>query len=534
MTPRRMLRLSVVLTLLLVAACGDDNGGILTTTTDGSQSSTTDGSQTSTTAERPSTSTASSGAVDSLEGVRGAVVQIVAEGSFIDPGSGTQATVAGAGSGFIIDPSGLAVTNNHVVTGAALLQVYVEGFDGPQNARVVAVSECSDLAVIDINGDGFPYLAWYDGSVTTGLGIYVAGYPLGDPEYTLLDGIVSKEDVDGETSWASVDAVIEHSADTLPGNSGGPLVTEDGRVVAVNYASNQAGQSFAIGLDIARPAVEQLATGTDLESIGANAEALTVDGFSGVWVYSVASGSPVDDAGVKGGDLILSLEDFPVGVDGTMADYCDILRSHSADDVLAIEVYRPATEEVLEGQLNGRELEVVTSFAADFGNEVPDDPSLADYEDYMLVTDDSGAIQVSVPTEWSDILGVPWDRGEGEIGAALTAAPDVALWQETWGTPGVFIGASATLGQTPTEMLDDLSFTDSCDYVDRYDYDDGLYVGLFDYYENCGAEGSTFIVVAAEPPDGAFDILVEIVVVTDRDLAAADEVIRTFQVVGAL
>jgi len=186
MTPRRMLRLSVVLTLLLVAACGDDNGGILTTTTDGSQSSTTDGSQTSTTAERPSTSTASSGAVDSLEGVRGAVVQIVAEGSFIDPGSGTQATVAGAGSGFIIDPSGLAVTNNHVVTGAALLQVYVEGFDGPQNAHVVAVSECSDLAVIDINGDGFPYLAWYDGSVTTGTGSPAGGRPCVEPTGTTL------------------------------------------------------------------------------------------------------------------------------------------------------------------------------------------------------------------------------------------------------------------------------------------------------------------------------------------------------------
>ena len=526
----RFRLLPVFVALLLLSACGDDNGSILSTTTSASEttaagSTTTPGSST--------TSAPGSGAIATLDGVRGAVVQIVAEGSFIDPGTGTQATVAGAGSGFIIDPSGLAVTNNHVVTGAALLQVYVEGYDGPQNARVVAVSECSDLAVIDINGDGFPYLDWYDGQVTTGLEIYAAGYPLGDPEYTLLDGIVSKDDVDGETSWASVDSVIEHSADTLPGNSGGPLVTTDGQVVAVNYAGNQVGQSFAIGIGVARPAVEQLMTGTDLETIGVNGEAMSIDGFNGIWVYSVKSGSPADNAGVKGGDLIVSLERFPVGMDGTMADYCDILRSHTADDVLDIEVYRAATQEVLDGQLNGRLLEVVTSFAADFGNDVPDTPGDTEYAEYTLLTDDSGLIQVSVPTEWSDISGVPWNRGADDLGPALSAAPDLAAWQAGWGTPGVFIGASATLGQTPQQMLDDLSFGD-CTYDDRYDYDDGLYVGLFDYYVNCGPEGSTFIVVAAQPPDGSFDILVEIVVVTDRDLAAADEVIGTFQVIGSL
>jgi serine protease Do len=516
--------LPLVLALSLLAACGDDNAVITTT-------STSSGASTTVTSEAGSSTTAGSttGAVNDLEGVRDAVVQIVAEGSFVDPGTGAQATVAGAGSGFIIDPSGLAVTNNHVVTGAALLKVYVNGMDGPQNAHVVAVSECSDLAVIDINGDGFSYLDWYDGPVTTGLSIYVAGYPLGDPEYTLLDGIVSKERVDGETSWSSVDSVIEHSADTLPGNSGGPLVTADGKVVGVNYASNQAGQSFAIGLDVAKPVVDQLMTGTNLETIGVNGEALSIDGFDGIWVYSVAGGSPADDAGIKGGDLITSLAGFPVGTDGTMSDYCDILRSHTATDVVDVEVYRASTQEVLDGQLNGRTLEVVTSFAVDLGSDVPDNGGPADYTDYTTVTDDSGSIEVSVPVEWSDVVGPPWNQGGADLGPSLTAAPDVDAWQSTWGTPGVFIGASATLGQTPSQMLDDLSFTE-CDYVDRSDYDDGLYVGLFDYYENCGAEGSTFIVVAAQPPDGSFDILVEIVAVDDRDLTAADQVSATFVV----
>ena len=57
----------------------------------------------------------------------------------------------------IIDPSGIAVTNNHVVTGAATLKVFLEGETEPRNATVLGASECWDLAVIDIEGDDFPY-----------------------------------------------------------------------------------------------------------------------------------------------------------------------------------------------------------------------------------------------------------------------------------------------------------------------------------------------------------------------------------------
>ena len=101
--------------------------------------------------------------IRSLEDAQSAVIQIEAQGSFTDPAVGMVYNAAGRGSGFIIDPSGIAVTNNHVVTGAALIQVWIGGEDEPHNARILGVSECSDLAVIDIEGDGFPYLEWYEG-----------------------------------------------------------------------------------------------------------------------------------------------------------------------------------------------------------------------------------------------------------------------------------------------------------------------------------------------------------------------------------
>ena len=196
----------------------------------------------------PETKPASEGgAVSSLQDVRQAVVQIEAQGTFVDPEVGLQVTSAGRGSGFIVDPSGIAVTNNHVVTGAALLKVWVGGESEPRNARVLGVSECSDLAVIDIEGDNHPYLEWFEGPIDVGLEIYSAGFPLGDPEFTLTKGIVSKANTSGETDWASLSSVLEHDATINPGNSGGPLVDGSGKIVGVNYAASPMfSQYFAI------------------------------------------------------------------------------------------------------------------------------------------------------------------------------------------------------------------------------------------------------------------------------------------------
>ncbi len=291
-------------------------------------------------------------AVKALEDVRSAVIRIEAQGSFDYPGEGTSYNEGSSGSGFFISPDGVAVTNNHVVTGAAFLQVYVEGEDEPRNAKILGVSECSDLAVIDVEGEGFEYLAWYADEVAVGVNVYAAGFPLGDHEYTLLDGIVSKENANGETNWASVDKVIEHTTDILPGNSGGPLVTDQGRVVGVNYSGDDQGQTYAIGYDEARQVIPKLQAGEDVTSIGINGSALLTDAASGIWVYSVASGSPADLVGIRGGDIVSEIEGLIPATDGTMSDYCDVLRSHDPDSAIQIEVWRNSDVAYLEGTLN--------------------------------------------------------------------------------------------------------------------------------------------------------------------------------------
>jgi len=154
------------------------------------------------------------------------------------------------------------------------------------------------------------------------------------------------------------------------------------------------------------------------------------------------------------------------------------------------------------------------------------------YTEYTIVTDDSGLIEVSVPVEWFDLIGLPWQEGETLIGPGLLVARDAEAWVVEWGTPGVFIGASDQLVDTADTLLDTKRWDSSCSYEGRDAYDDGLYVGVFDLYYDCGDEKSVFIVIAAEPPDGSFVVLVEIVVVTEADLEAADTIIRTWQVYG--
>jgi len=318
--------------------------------------------------EQPTAAPQSQGGIDA---VRDATIQIEAQGTFVDPEFGLQVNSAGRGTGFIIDPSGIAVTNNHVVAGAALLKVWLNGETSPRNARVLGLSECSDLAVIDIDGDNYPSLSWYSGTAKTGLEVYAAGYPLGEPEFNLTKGIISKENADGETSWASVDHVLGHDATINPGNSGGPLVDANGDIVGVNYSSRAAAnQYFAIGGDIARPVIDELMTGKDVDSIGVNGTAVLSDdgSLSGIWVASVKSGTAADKAGIQPGDIIYQLEGLVLATDGTMKDYCDVIRSHSATDTMTMSVIRYSTGELLEGQLNGRELAVTGNFDVSGGS----------------------------------------------------------------------------------------------------------------------------------------------------------------------
>lgn len=342
---------------------------------------------------------------------KSAVIQIVAQGSFVSPETGQRKTSAGTGSGFIIDPSGIAVTNQHVVDGAGSLEVYVGGSKDAINAKILGVSECNDLAVIDLAGDGFDYFKWYDGTLEPGIPVFAAGFPLGDPEYTLTDGIVAKARANGDYVWASIEYAIEHSANIQPGNSGGPLLTKDGRVVAVNFAGGsptQTAQFFAIPAAVARPVVDVLAQGSDQDSIGINGEALwnDADAIGGLWVSGVRAGSPAANAGVQSGDIVLQLQGRDVVNQTDLATkkgYCDVLRTNGSDKPMSISVYRSSTGETLAGEVNNPQRLLVTvskpgQSATDEGGDTTEVQS-AD-GDLVSKTDEWKLVDMMVPRDW--------------------------------------------------------------------------------------------------------------------------------------
>jgi serine protease Do len=218
-----------------------------------------------------------------------------------------------------------------------------------------------------------------------------------------------------------------------------------------------------------------------------------------------------------------------------MTDYCDILRSRNPDDTLAIEVLRSDTQQVLEGQLNGRALEETFSFALEEENiPVDSGAAAASYEEYSTFSDDTNSLSVEIPVAWSDTSFGTWLDGDQEVegGIALSAAPSLSEFSESWTTPGMFLGASRPLAQQigATELLDANSFNDSCTYGGREEYSDALYKGLYDIWKECGGTDTVFLVVAFAPEDNAFLGMVQVQVVTEADLEALDRILDTFVV----
>jgi serine protease Do len=487
----------------------------------------------STTAISPSAAASSPAPVGSIDALPGAVIQIEATGVFREPDEDAQ-KVAARGSGFIIDPSGVAVTNNHVVTGADTLAVWVGAERTEYSARVLGASECSDLAVIKIDTPRpLPYLSWYDGEISPGLDIYAAGFPLGDPEFTLTRGIVSRAHGILDESWAWVQNSIEHDANTNPGSSGGPIVTADGRVVAVHYAGDpDTSQHWAIARDEAVGVIDELRKGQDLYSTGVNGSAGDFLDHDGIWVSSVKPGSPAAKAGLKAGDIITKLADTDLAIDGTMKEYCEVLRSHGATDVLPIEIFREDSGEVLVGELNGTALIPGFSFATEIAGGGPS--SGTEPGAFVEKSDDTDTLFTEVPEDWSDVRSAAWSIDKVDVGPGILASPKIDLFKHGWKTPGVYVAASSTAAESETIDgrldIDAAKFRDDCKSGGRKDFTKGIYTGRYDVWEKCKGTDTRLVVIAALSKDHGHMIYVQFQAVTDPDLAVLDRVLATLTV----
>ncbi len=242
------------------------------------------------------------------------------------------------GSGFIISADGYVVTNNHVVspTGRGTVEeITVTMPDGTEyNAELVGNDAQSDLAVLKISrGQPFPFVEFGDSSQSRpGDWVVAIGNPFGLGG-TVTSGIVSAVYRNTGTGGA-YDRYIQTDASINRGNSGGPLFDMHGNVIGINNAifspsGGSVGIGFAIPAEIAAPIVEKLRTGVEIERgyLGVSIQPVTDDLASslgirqnrGEFVQTVQSGEAAERAGIRAGDIVLTVDGKEVTPDQTLS-----------------------------------------------------------------------------------------------------------------------------------------------------------------------------------------------------------------------
>jgi serine protease Do len=221
--------------------------------------------------------------------------------------------VRGAGSGFIIDPSGVIVTNNHVVGNASKIVVSLSnGTELP--AKLIGADELTDVAVIKVNPPGpLPAATWGDSRVIeVGDWVIAAGNPFGLGG-SVTAGIVSARgrDIGGGafSDFIQIDAPIN------PGNSGGPLFNEDGQVVGMTSAifsptGSSVGIGFAIPSELVGHIVAELREKGHIDRgwLGVTVrEEPSSEHTAGVGIAAVDKSGPGARAGLRPGDVITAI-----------------------------------------------------------------------------------------------------------------------------------------------------------------------------------------------------------------------------------
>jgi serine protease Do len=263
----------------------------------------------------------------------------------------------GAGSGVILTEDGYIVTNNHVIDGAQKISVrLVSGEE--YEAELIGTDEQTDVAIIKIEASGLSPAALGDSStLVVGNQVVALGNPLGQLGGTVTDGIISALDRDITLDDQTM-SLLQTNAAINPGNSGGGLFDGSGNLIGIVVAKSSGtdveGLGFAIPInDVESVMLElmqngyvrgRIELGMTFLDIASNQEAMMYRvSQTGVYILKVTGGSNAEAAGLKSGDLIVSVGGTEVS---SAAEITSVIDGYEVGDSVEIKVMRNSVEKV--------------------------------------------------------------------------------------------------------------------------------------------------------------------------------------------
>ncbi|MBQ1506244.1 MAG: trypsin-like peptidase domain-containing protein [Erysipelotrichales bacterium] len=299
------------------------------------------------------------GSVESVvNAVEESVVQISTEQTVTGGFFGTYVK-SGAGSGVIITADGYIVTNHHVISGATKITVTLKNNE-QYDATLIGADADSDLAVLKINVTGLkPAVLGDSETLSAGQSIVVIGNPLGTLGGSVTSGVVSAMNRNITIEGTKM-TLIQIDAAVNPGNSGGALFNMNGDLVGIvnaKYASEDVeGIGFAIPINQAKTVIEQLinqgyVSGKVLLGIGARDILSDQMAFFynvkelGVYITEVRNGSDAENAGLKVGDRIISVDGQAIE---SATEISPIVQSHVPGDQMTVVISRNGEEITVE------------------------------------------------------------------------------------------------------------------------------------------------------------------------------------------
>ncbi len=261
----------------------------------------------------------------------------------------------GAGSGVIIRTDGYIVTNNHVVQDATKIEVTLND-KRSYSATIVGTDPSTDLAVIKIEEVNLPYLSYGDSdALKIGEWVLAVGNPF-NLTSTVTAGIVSAKarniNILGSEAGTAIESFIQTDAAVNRGNSGGALVNTRGELVGINAAiasgtGYYSGYSFAIPVNIVKKVVADLIEfnrvqraylGVKINDIDSKfAEQHNIKVLKGVYVAEVMDDGPAEEAGMKTGDIIVSIDETNVS---SSSELLELIGRHRPGDHVRVGVNR--------------------------------------------------------------------------------------------------------------------------------------------------------------------------------------------------